>query len=265
VTTAYIGIGSNEGDRLLNLAQAMIALSELPEGHVVSASRAYESEPAYLADQPLFANAVVALQTDLEPEQLLEYLQNIEDEMGRVRTVENGPRVIDLDILTFGDVVMVTEQLTLPHPGLLERDFVVTPLLEIAPRLHLPDGTRVTHEGATVGVVVRDLGPIPDLGRLTNEPVLAASWVAVSESTREQDLLAGWDARVQFQREALDQAGIPYAWDPFEPESTMDPFGMPATFKLLVPAADVSRARQLLADLDSAEMIFPAGFAEDEE
>jgi len=80
---------------------------------------------------------------------------------------------------------------------------------------------------------------------------------------RPDGLLVRWESRLQFQREALDQAGIPYAWDPFEPESTMDPFGMPATFKLLVPEADVSRARQLLADLDAAEMIFPPEFAED--
>lgn len=257
MTTTYIGIGSNEGDRLVNLAQAIEALSELPETHVERASNAYETEPAYLVDQPPFANAVVELQTDLEPDQLLDHLHNIEDEMGRVRTVENGPRIIDLDILTFGDEEMVSEALTLPHPGLLERDFVVTPLLEIAPRLHLPDGTRVRHEGATVGLVVDELVPIPDLGRLTNEPVLAPNWVPVAESSREQDVVAGWDARLQLQREVLEEAGIPHAWDPFEPEATMDPFGMGATFKLLVPVGDVARASKLLADFDAAEPIFP--------
>jgi 2-amino-4-hydroxy-6-hydroxymethyldihydropteridine diphosphokinase len=258
MTTAYIGIGSNEGDRLLNLAQAIEALSELPETHVQRASRAYETEPAYVVDQPPFANAVVAIETDLEPEQLLGYLQNIEAEMGRVRAVDKGPRVIDLDILTYGDEEMVSEQLTIPHPGLRERDFVVTPLLEIAPRLHLPDGERVRHEGATVGLVVDELGPIPDLGRLTNEPVLARDWVPVAESSREQDLVAGWDAGLQFQREVLEEAGIPYAWDPFEPEATMDPFGMGVTFRLLVPVADVARASKLLADIEDAEPIFPS-------
>ena len=257
MTTTYIGIGSNEGDRLANLAKAIEALSELPETHVEQASNAYETEPAYLLDQPPFANAVVELQTDLEPAQLLDHLHNIEDEMGRVRTVENGPRVIDLDILTFGDEEMTSEALTLPHPSLLERDFVVTPLLEIAPRLHLPDGTRVRHEGATVGLVVDELGPIPDLGRLTNEPVLAQEWLPVAESSREQDVVAGWDAKLQLQREVIEEAGIPYAWDPFEPEATMDPFGMGATFKLLVPVPDLARASKLLADFDAAEPIFP--------
>ena len=257
MTTAYIGIGSNEGDRILNLAHALGALAELPGTHVERASNAYETEPAYLVDQPPFANAVVAIQTELEPEQLLAYLQNIEAEMGRVRAAENGPRVIDLDILTFGDEEMTSANLTIPHPGLLERDFVVTPLLEIAPRLHLPDGTPVRHEGATVGLVVDEMGPIPDLGRLTNEPVLADAWVAVAESSREHDVVAGWDAKLHFQREVLEEAGIPYGWDPFEPEASMDPFGLPATFRLLVPQADADRARQLLVDLDNAEPIFP--------
>ncbi len=258
MTTAYIGIGSNEGDRPGHLAQALEALAEIPGTHVEQASHAYETEPAYLADQPPFANAVVEIETSLEPEQLLDHLHAIEDEMGRVRAVENGPRVIDLDILTFGDTELSSEILTIPHPGLLERDFVVTPLLEIAPRLHLSDGTRVRHERATVGRVVDDLGPIPDLGRLTNEPLLASAWVPVSESSREQDLVAGWDARLQFQREVLEEAGIPYAWDPFEPEATMDPFGMAATFRLLVPVGDVARASKLLADVDSAAPILPA-------
>lgn len=264
MTTAYIGIGSNEGDRVANLATAIEALSEVPETHVQKASHAYETEPAYHSDQREFANAVVEIDTDLDAEQLLGYLQNIEAEMGRVRTIPNGPRVIDLDILTFGDEEMVSENLVIPHPGLLERDFVVTPLLEIAPRLHLPDGTRVKHEGATVGRIVDELGPIPDLGRLTNEPVLAQNWVPVAENSREQDLLAGWDAKLQFQREVLEEAGIPFAWDPYEPESSIDPFGMPMTFKLLVPVSDVARASKLLAELDEAEPIFPPEYGGDE-
>lgn len=261
MTTAYIGMGSNEGDRIANLATALEALSEIPESHVDRASHAYETEPAYVEDQPPFANAVVALETGLEPEQLLEYLQSIEAEMGRVRTVENGPRVIDLDILLFGDQEERSEALTIPHPGLRERDFVVTPLLEIAPRLHMPDGARITHDGATIGRVVDELGPIPDLGRITNEPVLAAEWVAVAESTGDQDVVAGWDAGLQFQREVLEEAGIPHAWDPYEPESSMDPFGMPMTFRLLVPESDATRARELLAELENAELIYPPEIA----
>jgi len=263
MTTAYIGLGSNEGDRIDNLAIALEGLAEIPESHVSAASHIYESEPAYHEDQSRFANAVVALDTDLDAEQLLGYLQSLEAEMGRVRTIENGPRVIDLDILLFGDEQITSEDLTVPHHGILERDFVVTPLLEIAPRMHLPDGTRIRHEGATLGLVIDDLGPIPDLGRRTNEPVLAKDWVPVSESSREQDLVAGWDAHLRFQAEALEESGIPFAWDPFEPSSSMDPFGLPATFSLLVPTADVARAARLLADLEVAEPVFPPGVEEE--
>ena len=263
MTTAYIGLGSNEGDRIGNLAQALEALSEIPDSHVVAASNIYDTEPAYVADQPRFANAVVALETELKPEQLLGYLQETEGTMGRVRSADNGPRVIDLDILTFGEEEIASEDLTVPHPGILERDFVVTPLLQIAPRLHLPNGTPVLHENATIGLVVDDLGPLPDLGRLTNAPVLAPDWVPVAESSREQDLVAGWDAKIMLQREVLEEAGIPYAWAPFEPESSMDPFGMAATFTLMVPVADVQRASQLLADFDAAEPIFPDGEGEE--
>src|SRR5512141_395675 len=102
MTTSYIALGSNVGDRLANLSEALEAISEIPETHVQRASNAYESEPAYNLAQPPFANAVVEVDTDLEADQLLGYLQSIEEEMGRVRTEENGPRVIDLDILLFG-------------------------------------------------------------------------------------------------------------------------------------------------------------------
>lgn len=260
MTTAYIGLGSNEGDRVFNLASALQGLAEIPETHVTAASHIYESEPAYHEQQERFANAVVAVETDLDPDQLLEYLQALENEMGRVRAIENGPRVIDLDLLLFGDDEISSDQLTVPHPGILERDFVVTPLLEVAPRLHLPDGRRITHDGATVGMVIDDLGPIPDFGRRINEPVLASDWVPVSETTREQDLVAGWDAHLRFQAEALEQEGIPFAWDPYEPESSMDPFGLPMTFTLLVPTADVARASRLLADLEIAEPVYPLDF-----
>ena len=263
MTTAYIALGSNVGDRLMHLAEALEALSEIPGTHVARASSAYESEPAYHSEQLPFANAVVAIDTELEARPLLGFLQEIEDEMGRVRTIENGPRTIDLDILTFGNEELTSADLTIPHPRLRERDFVVTPLLEIAPGLHLPDGVRVTHDGATVGRVVDDLGPIPDLGRLIDEPILAANWVPVAESSREQDLVAGWDARLRFQREALEEEGIPCAWEPFEPELSMDPFGLPATFRLLVPAADAERALQLIIDLDAAEPVFPYGIMDE--
>ena len=257
MTTAYIALGSNEGDRLLNLGRAVDALADLPDTRVLAVSNAYESEPAYLEGQALFANAVVALDTGLESPQLLDYLHQIEESMGRVRTVENGPRSIDLDILLNGDDDLQTPELTVPHPGLLERDFVVTPLLEIAPRIHLPDGTKVLRENATVGVVVADLGPVPDLGTLHNDPVLPGEWVDVIDGARDQDVVAGWDPMLGLAREVLEQAEIPYRWHPYEPDATTDPFGLPIQFRLLVPELRRDEASQLIAQVMAAEPQFP--------
>lgn len=263
MTTAHIALGSNEGDRISNISMAIEALAELPETHVERASHMYESEPAYVTDQPAFANAVAVVETDLSADALLGNLQRIEEEMGRVRDVDKGPRVIDLDLLLFGDEERTSDDFTLPHPGLTERDFVVTPLLEVTPRLHLPDGSRLSRAGVTVGAVIRDLGPIPDPGEATNEPVFADAWVVVAESGLEQDVMAGWDSGLLFKREALDEASIPHAFDPYEPESGMDPFGMPTSFKLLVPQRFAEEAKALLAALDSAEQIYPEGLEVD--
>lgn len=259
MTTAYVALGSNLGDRLVNLGTAVSSIAELPETYVRAASHVYESEPAYHLQQPAFANGVVMIDTELSPEQLLGLLQQIEDDMGRVRAEENGPRVIDLDILLYGDEEIVSEKLVIPHPRLLERDFVVTPLLDVAPRVHLPDGTRVEREGATVGLVIGDLGPMPVPSALVDAPEPDSDWVVVAENSGEQDLVAAWDAGMHFKAESLAEAGIPFAWDPYEPESGMDPFGMPTTFKLLVAEKDVERATKLFADLDAAAPEFPEG------
>ncbi len=255
--TGYIALGSNEGDRLLNLGRAVDALTDLPETRVTAISHAYESEPAYFEQQPLFANAVVAIETELESENLLAYLQQIEDSMGRVRTAENGPRPIDMDILLLGDEDSQTADLTIPHPRILEREFVVTPLLEIAPRLHLPDGTRVSRDDVTVGAVVADLGVIPDVGALHNDPVLPVEWVDVADGARDQDVVAGWDPELMLVREVLEQADIPYRWDPYEPEATTDPFGLPMQFRIMVPEAESARAAELIAAVMAAEPEFP--------
>ncbi len=259
MTTAHIALGSNLGDRISNLSLAIDALSEIPETHIDRASHIYESEPAYVTDQAAFLNAVAVLETGLTSDALLTHLQRIEDEMGRVRQGDKGPRVIDLDLLLYDDEERVSDRLTLPHPGLAERDFVVTPLLEVSPRLHLPDGSRLSRASATVGAVIRDMGPIPDPGESTNEPVFADAWVVVAEGSRDQDVMAGWDSGLMFKREALDEEGIPHAFDPYEPESSMDPFGLPTTFRLLVPQRFAEKATVLLAALAEAEPIYPEG------
>ncbi len=264
MTIAYIGLGSNEGDRLANLASAVDAIAEIPDTHVERASNAYESEAAYVSDQSHFANAVVEVTTGLDAPVLLGYLQQVEDTMGRVREQDKGPRIIDLDILLFGDEEMTSAQLTIPHPGLAEREFVVVPLLEIAPHLRFPDGSRIHRDQATVGKVLGDMGRIADLGALHNEPILAPDWVPVSVCNAGQDVVTGWDAAISLQREVLDDAGIPFAFDPYEPDAAMDPFGMPVTFKILVPAEYAERATALIAEVTAAEPLFPDDLEGDE-
>lgn len=260
MTTAYIGLGSNEGDRLANLAAAVEALSEIPDTHLERVSHAYESEPAYVENQPKFANAVAEITTTLESVQLLGYLQQVEDSLGRVRDAENGPRTIDLDILVFGEEEMTSPELNIPHPGLLEREFVVVPLLDIAPRLHLPDGTLVTRDKATIGEIVGDLGEIADLGVMRNDPALADEWVEVASCDAGNDVVSGWDAAISLQREVLEDAGIPYAFDPYAPDAVTDPWGMPITFRLLVPASYADKANKLISQVMAAEPQFPDDF-----
>ena len=257
MTTAYIGLGSNEGDRLANMASAVAAISEIPDTHLGRVSSVYESEPAFVQDQPNFANAVAEITTDLESIQLLGYLQEIEDKLGRVREIEKGPRTIDLDILLFGDEEITSPELTIPHVGLLERAFAVVPLLELEPRLHMPDGTLITQEGATLGPVIGDLGSVADLGAASNRPAIQSDWVEVATCDAGIDVASGWQAAISLQREVLIDAGIPYAFDPYEPDVAMDPWGMPRTFRILVPAEYSERAKTLIEEVMAAEPDFP--------
>ncbi|MDR2721771.1 MAG: 2-amino-4-hydroxy-6-hydroxymethyldihydropteridine diphosphokinase, partial [Coriobacteriaceae bacterium] len=123
----------------------------LPDSQVVDVSSLYESEPAYLVDQDSFINAVVLIRTGLPPKELLKYLHAIENSLGRVREIENGPRTCDIDILDYQKYVCDTEVLTLPHPRILERDFVVAPLLEIRPKHILANDEAVTEAAAVLG------------------------------------------------------------------------------------------------------------------
>ena len=142
MSRAYIGLGSNMGDRQENLRAAMRALSgALPDIVVVGKSGVYGSAPVGMTDQPDFLNAVMAVETTLEARSLLSFLHQIEIDMGRQRITRWGPRTLDLDILMYGDEHSDNEDLTLPHPRLVERRFALEPLLEIEPRATLPDGT----------------------------------------------------------------------------------------------------------------------------
>jgi 2-amino-4-hydroxy-6-hydroxymethyldihydropteridine diphosphokinase len=136
----YVGLGSNLGDRNENLRQAL-ARMERGLGPVRS-STFYETDPVGVTDQPKFINAVAELSTDVPPRELLERLLEIERELGRDRRTERrwGPRPIDLDLLLYGGEVIDEPGLTVPHPRLAERRFVLEPLSELAPSLVLPDG-----------------------------------------------------------------------------------------------------------------------------
>jgi 2-amino-4-hydroxy-6-hydroxymethyldihydropteridine diphosphokinase len=137
-----VGLGSNLGDRELNLRRALQRLEELG---TVRASSFRETNPVGVTDQPKFLNAAVELATDLPPKELLERLLEIERELGRDRATERrwGPRVIDLDLLLFGEEAIDEPGLTVPHPRLADRRFVLEPLCELNEDLALPDGTRV--------------------------------------------------------------------------------------------------------------------------
>jgi 2-amino-4-hydroxy-6-hydroxymethyldihydropteridine diphosphokinase len=148
----YLGLGSNIGERRRHLDDAVRALP----GHgvkVLASSSVYETEPVGLVlDQRDFLNACLEVETALGPEKLLDSCKAVERELGRAqRQIRHGPRVIDVDLLLLGSITYRSERLTLPHPSVLERRFVLVPLLELDPDLALPDGTRLSDALAALG------------------------------------------------------------------------------------------------------------------
>jgi 2-amino-4-hydroxy-6-hydroxymethyldihydropteridine diphosphokinase len=140
--TGYLGLGSNEGDRLHNLRAARNALV-LHEVAVEAVSSVYETAPqGEILDQPDFLNAAVRVRTALGPEELLDAVKSVERDIGREPGgPRHGPRPIDVDVLLLGDLVYTSDRLSLPHPEVASRRFVLEPLLELDPGLTLPDGT----------------------------------------------------------------------------------------------------------------------------
>jgi 2-amino-4-hydroxy-6-hydroxymethyldihydropteridine diphosphokinase len=133
---AYLALGTNLGDRLDNLRTAIAALA--PEIDTLDESRVYETEPWGYADQPPFLNMALRAATELSPRGLLGRLKSLEATLGRIPTFRNGPRLIDLDILFYDDLILETPPLIIPHPRLHARAFVLVPLAEIAPRFVHP-------------------------------------------------------------------------------------------------------------------------------
>jgi 2-amino-4-hydroxy-6-hydroxymethyldihydropteridine diphosphokinase len=133
MTRAYIALGANLGDPLATVNAAVEALRDLPQSQMIAISSSYRTAPIGLHNQPDFINAVVAVETGLEAQSLLDELFAIEARFGRLRSVPNAPRTLDLDLLLHGDLICNDQRLTLPHPRMHERAFVLAPLAEIAP------------------------------------------------------------------------------------------------------------------------------------
>ncbi|TLM71649.1 MAG: 2-amino-4-hydroxy-6-hydroxymethyldihydropteridine diphosphokinase [Actinobacteria bacterium] len=306
---ALVGLGSNLGDRVANLAEALARIDEVDGLAVLRVSRAVESEPWGVTDQPAFANAVAVVRSDLQADALLEWLRGIEDEMGRDRATDpNGPRVIDLDLLLFGDEEWAPRdpafglpdpgRLTLPHPRMLEREFVMRPLLEVAPDAALPDGRPLAGllGGATEGRIIGDLGtvrsdltpiavgPGPDgatrLARMPGESELdyaervamlapdvceerfdtlvAEHWVPVAVAWGGQRLDRTPMMDLHYAFAEIRAQGIPVTWHPHEPTEGTNPWGVGETVSIAVPAAFADAARAIVMDL-AAEWVAPDG------
>jgi 2-amino-4-hydroxy-6-hydroxymethyldihydropteridine diphosphokinase len=140
---AFVGIGSNQDDPPRQVEKAFTSLQEMPGTTLTARSSLYRSAPFGPVQQPDFINAVAQLETELDVTALFQHLQAVEELLGRRRGVRWGPRIIDLDLLVFADVVIETATLAVPHPGIAERNFVLLPLQEIAPDLIVPGLGRV--------------------------------------------------------------------------------------------------------------------------
>ncbi len=158
---AYVALGANLGEREASLKEALGRMASVPGVHVLRVSSVYETEPVGYTEQPAFLNMAAALAVDIPPEQLLDRLLEIEKDMGRVREIRWGPRTIDLDLLLYEGVSMETERLTLPHPRMEERAFVLAPLREVWP------SDRIFPWADRTAELVRENAGIKLLGRLS--------------------------------------------------------------------------------------------------
>ena len=164
---AWVGIGSNMGDRLEYVRRALGAMAALPDTELMAVSSLYDTVPVGATGQPRFLNAVAELSTGVRPAELLRQLLAIEALHGRVRDVVWGPRTLDLDLLVYDDVEMETPELTLPHPRARGRAFVLVPLAEVAPDLRFPG------ERATVSEMMTSLDDVDGVTRVGGPPTPA--------------------------------------------------------------------------------------------
>ena len=145
MSIVYIALGSNLNMPIQQLKLAIKAMADLPDTEIKKVSSLYQSQPLGPQDQPDYVNAVACLETGLSPLALLDALQNIENEQGRIRLRRWGERTLDLDILLYDNQIIRNERLTVPHYDMQNREFVIVPLYEISPELILPDGVPLQH------------------------------------------------------------------------------------------------------------------------
>lgn len=277
-----LSLGSNLGEREANLARALRRLEELAGVEVLRVSRVYETEAwGSATGQPAYANAVALVRTDLAADVLLDWIGEVESELGRERGERNAARTIDIDILLFGDEEWHGDRLSIPHPRMLEREFVVVPLLQVAPDARLPDGTPVRSLSgrARAGRIVGELGQLPGYGLSASPPEGAVGrdlplsldeaeeavrrapdvseqpdvwwdpdeeWVALDQVPRTA---AGGTAILRGYVQLLHDEGVPAMLDPPEAfgHTGAVPYIMEQPVRLLVPRSFESRARQLLS------------------
>ncbi len=277
----HIGLGSNlgdvTGDRLAAVAEVLRRIDALDGVRVCAISSAFESESWPSHEYPAFVNAVAVIESALGLDALLDACQDIELAMGRDPLAErNTPRTIDIDILLAGAEEWTSERLTVPHPRMAERDFVITPLLEVDSGAAWPDGSPVTRDGVRVGRVIARLGPLPEFSNPAFGGLDEESWETVLEfgsdpaafaSTGAMPLggmsgQAGMSGQIDgsFAELVLSQEGIPAAWEPFPPGRGSDPYGFSRRFQLKVPSSQAQRARDLLAEAAAAPVDWSEAF-----
>jgi 2-amino-4-hydroxy-6-hydroxymethyldihydropteridine diphosphokinase len=247
---------------MATLERALDGVAAFDATYVIAVANVVESEPWGVTDQPAFANTVARVDTAIPADRLLVALKELEAELGRTAGVRYGPRVIDIDVLLYGDEEWQSPGLVIPHPRLAERDFVVTPLLEIAPAVQWPDGSAITRERAREGRVTRVIGPVPGYEdrtplptRTPGAPAGEESWEQVASS---QFNVAGgltYATQLRFEASVLEQEGIPIAWDPLPPAEEYNLYLLPRTYRLLVPSRYADRARALLDEIRSAPAV----------
>jgi 2-amino-4-hydroxy-6-hydroxymethyldihydropteridine diphosphokinase len=162
---AWLGLGSNVGRRARMLAAALDALSAVEGLELAETSAVYETDPVGVVDQPAFLNMVARFRCRLSPEGLLDALQEVERDLKRIRTRRWGPRTIDVDVLLLGEMQIETDRLTVPHPEMTNRQFVLVPLAELGPQLPLPGGRTAGELADPDSDAVRRLGRLDEVLR----------------------------------------------------------------------------------------------------